>query len=80
VSNYRASTNTNNTRNNIGKNKQKQGKSYHFLLFVFKPEFINITVYLQIDFAAETHQDVGQWPEGQQNIRTRICSEHEHNF
>jgi hypothetical protein len=42
------------------------------MLFIFIPEFLIISVYLQTAFAAGTHRAEGQWLEDQQNM-VKLC-------
>jgi hypothetical protein len=63
VANYRVSTNTNNSN----KTTQGQRKIDQLRLFVFKREFLQISVDLQTALAAETHRAEGQWLEEQLN-------------
>jgi hypothetical protein len=52
----------------IGKTKKKTRKCHQLRLFIFKREFLKISVNLQIALTAETHLGEGQWLKEQLNV------------
>jgi hypothetical protein len=69
VANCRVSTNTKTTAIRKHKDKTNKGnKNDQLRLFIFKREFLKISVDLRTALAAETHLAEGQWLEEQLNM------------
>jgi hypothetical protein len=61
MTNYRVSTNTNNSNKTTQDKTTKQRKLDQLRLFKLRHDLLKISVDLQTAFAAETHLAEGQW-------------------
>jgi hypothetical protein len=69
VANYRVSTQqTTEIRQHRDKTNEKQRKFHQLRLFIFKREFIKISVDLKTEFGADTHLAEGQWLKAHLNV------------